>query len=55
VHNCPECGCACYCNGDIDDCDVGDEEAELACTHYLKSECQQGDDNATSDIVEKSR
>jgi hypothetical protein len=24
VHSCFECGCACYCGGDIDDCDVGD-------------------------------
>lgn len=22
MHECPECGQACYCNGDIDDCSV---------------------------------
>lgn len=24
MHSCQSCGCACYCGGDIDDCDVGD-------------------------------
>jgi hypothetical protein len=24
MHSCQQCGCACYCGGDIDDCDVGD-------------------------------
>lgn len=24
MHSCMKCGCACYCGGDIDDCDVGD-------------------------------
>jgi hypothetical protein len=24
MHSCHLCGCACYCGGDIDDCDVGD-------------------------------
>lgn len=32
MHTCPECGCACYCGGDIDDIDTGDEEAENGCT-----------------------
>lgn len=32
MHTCPECGSACYCNGDLDDIDVGDEEAEDNCT-----------------------
>lgn len=25
MHFCPECGQACYCHGDIDDCVVEDE------------------------------
>ena len=33
MHDCPECGCACYCGGDIDDIDTGDEEAQYNCTH----------------------
>lgn len=24
LHSCQNCGCACYCGGDIDDSDVGD-------------------------------
>ena len=38
MHSCPECGSACYCGGDIDDAEVGDEEAEDSCTH-----CAEGD------------
>lgn len=26
MHNCPRCGQACYCHGDIDDCVVETEE-----------------------------
>jgi hypothetical protein len=33
MHDCPVCGQACYCNGDIDDCPSGDESAELICRH----------------------
>ena len=34
AHSCPDCGQICYCGGDIDDIDFGDDtdEAEL-CTH----------------------
>lgn len=39
AHNCPNCGSACYCNGDIDDifgCNLG---AEDDCCH-----CDDDDD-----------
>ena len=26
MHSCPDCGQACYCHGDIDDCEVETEE-----------------------------
>jgi hypothetical protein len=26
MHECPECGQACYCSGDLDDCQVFTEE-----------------------------
>ena len=26
MHDCSICGCACYCHGDIDDCQVETEE-----------------------------
>lgn len=41
MHSCPECGQACYCGGDIDDVDVGDEEAVNSCIHcddYVEDE-----------------
>ena len=31
MHTCPDCGQACTCNGDIEDCDFGDEQAEIDC------------------------
>jgi len=39
AHDCPECGQACYCNGDIDDCYIPDHEAELACTCCICEDC----------------
>jgi hypothetical protein len=44
MHSCPECGQACYCSGDIDDIDAGDEEATDACTH-----CAEGDSDGEED------
>lgn len=32
AHTCPDCGCVCYCNGDIDDCVLDDRAAENICT-----------------------
>lgn len=51
MHSCPECGSACYCGGDIDDIDVGDEEAEIGCTHYLTPDCDTS--HATEDDFEE--
>ena len=31
MHSCPECGQACYCGGDIDDCEM--EGNEAGCVH----------------------
>jgi hypothetical protein len=33
MHSCPDCDSACYCGGDIDDVDCGDELAEENCAH----------------------
>jgi len=33
AHSCPDCSQACYCNGDIDDCLLDDDDAINACTH----------------------
>ena len=32
AHSCPECGCTCYCGGDIDDINLDDPAAVQACT-----------------------
>jgi|SRR5579862_1347471 len=32
-HNCPDCGQACYCGGDVGDIDTGDVEAAVGYTH----------------------
>lgn len=38
MHTCPDCGRACYCNGDIDDIEV-DPSGEYFCSH-----CDDGKD-----------
>jgi hypothetical protein len=45
VHSCPECGYACFCGGDIDDIDWGeDSEEAMACTHCQADGGDSGDD-----------
>lgn len=40
MHSCPVCGEACYCHGDVDDCEVETEEyASEMCEH-----CEGRDD-----------
>lgn len=40
MHECPECGQACYCSGDWDDCPVYTEEwAYMNCIHPQTPEC----------------
>ena len=36
MHTCPECGSACYCQGDIDDIEL--EVGADTCVHSLVSE-----------------
>lgn len=33
MHTCPDCGQACYCNGDIDDCCIDGGKAQILCGH----------------------
>lgn len=41
MHECPECGDACYCSGDIDDCPAYTEEwAYINCVHPRTSDCE---------------
>ena len=39
AHTCPDCGELCYCNGDIDDCEMDTEDTMLNCEHWRK--CDQ--------------
>lgn len=33
AHPCPDCGCVCYCGGDIDDCSFEGTAEQAACRH----------------------
>lgn len=42
MHDCSLCGCACYCHGDIDDCQV--ETVEYAYMHCDGCGCREDDE-----------
>lgn len=44
MHTCPDCGQACDCNGDIDDCLHDFEEDVINCVHYKECEHEDYDD-----------
>lgn len=44
AHTCPDCGCQCYCGGDIDDVLLEDRDAENHCTHCLVRVVDDPDD-----------
>jgi|GEM_PF-1809858 len=41
MHECPDCGQMCCCNGDIDDIDSGPWRG---CEHYKTADCDHDDD-----------
>lgn len=52
MHSCPDCGQACYCHGDIDDCEVETREYSAAlcdhdCEHYYDDDFDDGYDDDT--------
>ena len=50
MHECPECGQACYCHGDIDDCTVETEEySSMMCECPYSPDGCGGDDNYEDD------
>jgi len=51
MHTCPTCGQACYCNGDLDDCYVGDRYAEENCQCCDGEEAGDGDFDEDRDPV----
>jgi rubrerythrin len=43
AHSCPECGQACYCNGDIDDILFDDQSDQaLGCNHCTVDDAKVG-------------
>lgn len=43
MHTCSSCGCACYCNGDIEDHDTGEDcEGCSECPSYIEAEEEVG-------------
>ena len=55
AHECPECGCRCYCNGDIDDCLMPDKKAEMACICCDDYDEAEYDDEDTDEYVSPER
>jgi hypothetical protein len=43
AHSCPDCGEACYCGTDIDDCLFDNEDDVIACTHCLYEDSREDD------------
>lgn len=43
AHECPDCGLACYCGGDIDDILLDDDDAVNGCTHCLHEDVREDD------------
>lgn len=39
MHDCISCGCACYCHGDIDDCQV--EHPRYSAMHCTGCGCEE--------------
>lgn len=55
AHTCPDCGCECHCNGDIDDICLDTPEEMNACRHFLNPECcgYEGDNKINPDPEER--
>jgi hypothetical protein len=50
MHSCPDCGQACYCHGDIDDCEVETVAYSSArCTHDCEMHAEYDDDEYWAD------
>lgn len=45
AHTCPDCGCTCYCHGDIDDIILDNDKDVNACEHCV------GQDNSEDDVL----
>ncbi len=55
MHDCPECGQACGCSGDLEDHDTGEEFYE-DCTHQCdESDCDEWEDCLGEAIVKGQR
>lgn len=45
AHSCPECGMTCYCNGDIDDILLDEDDAINRCDHCSPFDDDDWDDD----------
>ncbi len=45
AHSCPDCGCICHCNGDIDDCLFDLPKYQNKCTHYKQCESENEEED----------
>jgi len=52
AHECPTCGTACYCGGDIDDILLPDRAAENACEHCDSDDFDDDPDPDDEDLAE---
>ena len=52
AHSCPDCGMACYCGGDIDDCLLDETEAANTCIHCEPANFIQDEDDPLDDYIE---
>ena len=54
MHSCPDCGQACYCNGEIDDCEI--ESGADNCIHDCDPfDLADSEDPWLEDVVEIKR
>ena len=44
MHTCPECGQACCCSGDVDDCLMDTDETYESCEHVCGPEMDDIDE-----------
>ena len=53
MHTCPDCGQACYCCGDIEDHDTGNEYLDV-CEHHLECEDEISDGEIYADVSRRA-
>ncbi len=49
AHTCPNCGCTCYCHGDIDDINFGETRLDCDCCNEFEDDFDDGPDDEEFD------